>query len=205
MTQNTMTLHGSRLSGHAHRVEAFLTILGLPFDYQAAPAEVRQTPAFRALNPLGQVPVLRDGELVLADSNAILVYLARRYDKTGSWLPDDPVAAAQVQRWLSIAAGEVRHGPGEARLIRLFGLPGDLEKAKAVAARLFGFMEAYLAGRSWLADSGPTIADLACYSYIAHAPEGGIALDPYPNLRAWLARVEDIPGFIPMAKSEVAA
>jgi glutathione S-transferase len=110
-------------------------------------------------------------------------------------LPETPVEAAAVQRWLSIAAGEVRFGPATARQALQWGMPGDPIVAKGVAERLLRFMEAHLAGRTYLAAAHPTIADLACYSYVAHAPEGGIPLDPYPSVLAWLARVEAIPGF----------
>src|ERR687897_30659 len=116
MSQPAITLHGIELSGHTHRVELMLRMLGLPFRFSPAPADVRRTEAFLKLNPLGQIPVLEDGDLVLCDSNAILVYLAKRYASESNWLPDEPVAAAQVQRWLSIAAGELRYGPAAARV-----------------------------------------------------------------------------------------
>ena len=120
MTTSTIVIHGTVLSGHTHRVENFLTILGIPYRLADAPAPVRQTPEFRALNPLGQIPVLEDGELVIADSNAILVYLAKRYAAGTQWLPEEPVAAARVQRWLSIAAGELKYGPAAARVITVW-------------------------------------------------------------------------------------
>ena len=68
-------------------------------------------------------------------------------------------------------------------------------------------MDAHLKGRTWLVDNGPTVADLACYAYIAHAPEGGIDLTPYPSVRAWLKNVEALPQFKPMpaSKPKVAA
>lgn len=201
MKTSAITLYGTPLSGHAHRVALLLRMLGLPYETRDAPAEVRQTAAFLALNPLGQIPVLVDGDVVLPDSNAILVYLATRYDAAGVWYPADPVIAARIQRWLSIAAGEVRFGPATARVICAFGRPGDLAAAQSIALRLLTFMEGYLKGQNWLVHAAPTIADLACYSYIAHAPEGGISLDPYPELRAWLLRVEALPGFVRMPRS----
>lgn len=203
MNQARITLHGTPLSGHAHRVELLLRALGLPYDYADAPGEVRRSEAFRKLNPLQQIPVLQDGELTLADSNAIMVYLVKRYAPGSAWLPDEPVAAAQVQRWLSIAAGEVMHGPSIARLIVQFGFQDDIARAGRVAARLLGFMEAHLAGRSFLAAEHPTLADLACYSYVAHAPEGGIALTPYPAVREWLGRIEALPFFKPIPPSPI--
>ena len=198
MTTPTIVVHGTVPSGHTHRVEAFLSILGIPYRQALAPAEVRRTPEFRALNPLGQIPVLEDGDLVLSDSLAILVYLARRYAPGTPWLPDEPIAAARVQRWLSIAAGELKFGPAAARIVTLWGGDGSLTEAQAIAARLLRFMDGHLAGRAFLAADHPTIADLACYAYVARAPEGRIALDDHPHIRAWLARVEAIPGFKPM-------
>ena len=201
MTSPNLILHGLELSGHSHRVELLLRMLDLPYRFVPAPAGVRNSPEFRALNPLGQIPVLQDGDLVLADSNAIMVYLVRRYAPGSAWLPEEAAAAAQVQRWLSIAAGEVMHGPATARAAALWNMPGDPVRAKAIAERLLTFMEGHLAERAYLAADHPTLADLACCSYVAHAPEGGIALDPYPAIRAWLARVEALPGFKPMPQS----
>jgi len=201
MTSPNLVLHGLELSGHSHRVELLLRMLGLPYRFVPAPANVRNSPEFRALNPLGQIPVLQDGDLVLADSNAIMVYLVRRYAPGSAWLPEEPAAAAQVQRWLSIAAGEVMHGPATARAAALWNMPGDPVRAKVIAERLLTFMEGHLAERAYLAADHPTLADLACCSYVAHAPEGGIPLDPYPAIRAWLARVEALPGFKPMPQS----
>ena len=198
MTAPALVVHGTPLSGHTHRVENFLGLLGLPYRRVDAPAAVRRTPEFLALNPLAQVPVLQDGALVLADSNAILVYLARRYAAGTPWLPDEPVAAAHVQRWLSIAAGEMKFGPAAARVITVWAGAGDLAEAHAVAARLFRFMEGQLATRAFLAADHPTIADVSGYPYTARAPEGRISLDEYPHIRAWLARVEAVPGWTPM-------
>jgi glutathione S-transferase len=200
-----LTLHGSALSGHVHRVVLLLRMLGLPYRFQDASREVRTTPAFLALNPLGQIPVLQDGDFVLADSNAILVYLARRYDPTGPWLPTDPLGQARVQRFLSLAAGEVAFGPAAARAITLWGYPGHADNARTVAARLLSFLDDHLATHRFLAADTPTIADLACYSYVAHAPEGRIPLDPYPAVRAWLARIEALDGFIPLPHTELPA
>ncbi|KAB0640218.1 glutathione S-transferase [Burkholderia stagnalis] len=187
------------LSGHAHRVRLFLSLLDVPFetiDVDLRGGEQRQ-PAFLALNPFGQVPVIDDGGTVLCDSNAILVYLAKRYGDA-HWLPDDPAGAAAVQRWLSLAAGPIASGPAAARLVTVFGAPLDHDAAKRTALRLFDAIDAELAHKPFVAGTRPTIGDVAAYSYIAHAPEGGVSLDPYPHLRAWLARVEALPGFVAM-------
>lgn len=204
MTEPDLTLYGLRLSGHSHRAELFLSLLGLPFRFvEAASAAQREAAAFRRLNPLGQIPVLTDGDTVIADSNAILVYLAARYAPDSGWMPGDPLGAAQVQRWLSIAAGEVRYGPALARLMVVFGAQADRATVHAAAARILTFMDGHLADRPYLATDRATLADIACYSYVAHAPEGGVSLAPYPAVRAWLARVEALPGFVPMPTSSI--
>lgn len=195
-------LHGFPLSGHSHRVQLFLSLLGLPFetiDVDLA-GGANRTPEFLARNPFGQVPVIEDGAVTLADSNAILVYLAARYDPSGGWYPHDPVAAAEVQRWLSAAAGPLAYGPAAARVAALFGRALDVDLARAIAGRLFAVLETHLAGRTCLVGATPTIADLALYTYTAHAPEGGVPLDPYPHVRAWLARLEALPGFVGMRR-----
>ncbi|EGC98458.1 glutathione S-transferase domain-containing protein, partial [Burkholderia sp. TJI49] len=169
------------LSGHAHRVRLFLSLLGLPFetiDVDLA-AGAQREPAFLALNPLGQVPVIDDGGIVLADSNAILVYLAKRYGDA-HWLPDDAAGAAAVQRWLSFAAGPIASGPAAARLVTVFGAALDHDAAKRTAAKLLDVIDRELAGKPFAAGARPTIADIAAYTYIAHAPEGGVSLDAYP-------------------------
>ena len=199
-------LYRSALSGHAHRVELFLALLGLPFelvDVDLA-AGAHKRPDFLAMNPFGQVPVIQDGEVTLADSNAILVYLARRYAAdVEQWLPSDPLAAAHVQRWLSVAAGLLAFGPAYARVIQLFKSPASPDDAIARAHGLFKVMEQQLGQSAFLTGSTPTLADVANYSYVARAPEGNVSLADYPQLRAWLARMEALPRFLPMVKSPI--
>lgn len=199
----TLRLHSFPLSGHAHRARLMLALLGLKAEVVDVDLRggAQKQPGFLGLNPFGQVPVLEDGETVIADSNAILVYLAGRYDKSGQWLPADPAIAAQVQRWLSVAAGQLLMGPARARMAVLFKSPFDHATCKQVAAQLFDVMEQHLQGREFLAAPHATIADVALYSYTAHAPEGDVSLQPYPNIRAWLQRIEALPGFVGMPKA----
>ena len=203
---NTIRVHRHPLSGHAHRVELMLSLLGLPMervDVDLAAGE-HKSPSFLARNAFGQVPVIEDGEYVLPDSNASLVYLALTYDEARRWLPVSARVQAQVQRWLSVAAGQLAHGPAAARVAAVFGRPRNPEHA-AVAQRLFDVLEHHLADRDWLAAEHATIADVAMYSYTAHAPEGGIPLEPWPRLRAWIGRVEALPGFVGMQRSALPA
>ncbi len=201
MSGHPIKLYRHPLSGHAHRAELMLSLLGLAterIDVDLMKGEQKQ-PAFLALNPFGQVPVIDDG-FVLADSNAILVYLAKRYG-AAHWLPEEPGAAAAVQRWLGVAAGPIATGPATARLITVFGAPYDAEAAIAKSHALLDILDAELAQRAYLVGMQPTIADVAGYTYIAHAPEGNVPLDAVPNVRAWLARIEGLVGFVPMQAS----
>jgi glutathione S-transferase len=200
---NTIVLYRSPVSGHAHRVELFLSLLKVPFrlvDLNLRAGEQKQ-PDFLRKNPFGQVPVIDDGDVTLADSNAILVYLATRYDAAGTWYPRDALAAARVQQWLSVAAGPLAAGPATARGIKLFGFPLDHARAVAVAGQLFLVLDQVLAKQAFLTGGAPTIADVAIYSYTAHAPEGEVSLEPYGNVRAWVERVEALPGFVPMQRA----
>lgn len=106
-----------------------------------------------------------------------------------------------MQRWLSVAAGQVAFGPAAARLITVFGASFNAEEVINRAHNLFAMMEKELATTAFLVGAEPTIADVANYSYIAHAPEGNVSLQNYPNLRAWLARIEALPGFVPMPRT----
>ncbi len=205
--QPSIKLYGSPISGHVHRVRLFLSLLGLPFESIDVDMRARanRAPAFLARNAFGQVPVIEDGELTLADSNAILVYLNERYaPDPGRWMPRDAYGAAQVQRWFSVAAGPLAFGPAAARVLVLFGRPDDPSEVRKRAHALFEVMEQHLGAQPFLAGGAVTLADIANYAYVAHAPEGGVSLDAYANLRQWLARVEALPGFVPMVRSPVA-
>lgn len=194
-------------SGHCHRVELMLAFLNLPYetvDLDMANG-AHKAPDYLAISPFGHVPAIDDNGVKLSDSNAILVYLVGAYGTSPAWLPTDPVKAAEVQRWLSVAAGEVAYGPCAARLVTVFGAALDWENAKKIAGKLFKVMEGVLADRKFLIGEAITIADVAGYSYIAHAPEGGVSLEPYPNIRAWLGRIEAQPRFVGMAKSPIPA
>lgn len=200
-----MKLYSVSLSGHAHRVRLFLALIGQSAELIEVdiPNRAHKQPDFLKLNSFGQVPVLVDGGQAVADSNAILVYLSKKFGKT-DWLPEDAAQAAAVQRWLSVAAGELAFGPAAARLVTVFGAPLNAEVAINLAHVLLKRMDDTLAGQSWIAGGQrPTIADVALYSYTAHAPEGNVDLEAYANVRQWLARVEALPGFVAMPRTPV--
>ena len=193
-----ITLYDLELSGNCYKVRLFLSLMRLahklrPIDFFAG--EHKQ-PEHLARNPLGQLPVLEDGDVLLRDSGAILVYLARRYG--ADWLPETPEDMGRVMQWLATATSEMLNGPAAARVQCLLGEDGDLAGAQDLARRLLQTFDAHLSNREWLELGRPSIADVACYPYLALAPEGRISLEPYLHVRAWIGRVEALPGYVPM-------
>lgn len=198
-------LYGFPLSGHSHRVELMLSLLGLPSEFVLVDLKQGAHKAadfIATINPFGQVPAIDDNGVLLADSTAILVYLASTYGN-GQWLPSDPVGQARVQRWLSAAAGQLHGGPATARLALVFGADVDTAAAITRSHALLKLMDAQLSQSRFLASELPTIADVAFYTYVAHAPEGNVSLADYPHVRAWLASIEALPGFVGMPRTPV--
>ena len=197
-----ITLYSTEVSGHAHRIRLFLSLLGLP--YQKIEVDMQKgehkRPEYLKLSPLGQVPTLVDGNVVITDSTAALVYLAKKY-ADDTWLPEDPEGAARIQRWLSTASGELFRGPVIARAIQLFDRDYSYDDANLWSDRLLNWMEQVLKSEEWLAAAHVTIADVAMYSYLRVANEGGISLDAYPAILSWLKRVEQLDGFEAMPVS----
>jgi glutathione S-transferase len=194
-----MRLHDLVVSGNCYKVRLLCGLMTIPIEIQPVDfmKGAHKTPAFLALNPHGQVPVLEDGGLILRDSQAILIYLARKFGGE-TWLPTDPEGLARVMQWMSTAANDVARGPNDARLHDKFGYKLDVEAARAKAHKLLALFEDHLATRDWLELNRPTIADVACYPYISLAPEGGVTLDAYPAVRAWMSRIRQLPGYLPM-------
>jgi glutathione S-transferase len=200
---NSLTIYGFPLSGHSHRVQLFASLNGIAhklLNVDLANGE-QKGEAFLAINPTGQVPALVDGENIVTDSNAILVYLARKYAPT--YLPDDILAEAEIQKFLTLSAGEIAFGPAAARLINVFKAPLDADFASQTAQKVLSKLEAHMSGKEFLVNNKPSIADVSIYTYIAHAPEGGISLEEYPNVRHLLSNIESLDGFIAMQSTKV--
>jgi glutathione S-transferase len=197
-----MKLHHYPLSGHAHRAVLFLSLLGVKADLVEVdiPNGGHKTPEYLKLNPFGQVPVLEDEGIVVSDSTAILVYVATKLGRK-DWLPDDLPSVAKVQKWLSVASGEIAYGPCAARLITVFGADFRADEVIARAHRILKLIESELETQRFIIGDRPTVADVGLYSYIVNAPEGNVDLQPYPGVRHWLARIEALPGFVPFAKT----
>ncbi len=192
-----MKLYHHPLSGHSHRARLFLSLINLPHELVEVDlmSGAHKKPDFLKMNPFGQVPVLDDDGEYVSDSNAILVYLAKKTGRT-DWLPDDLKSAAEVQRWLSVAAGEIAYGPAAARLVTVFGAKFNPEEVIGRAHAVLGKLETQLSDREWLVGERPTIADVAIYSYVARAPEGNVDLSTYPAVNRLLRRIEALPGFV---------
>ena len=196
---STLRLYDLDRSGNCYKVRLLLSMLGLEYERVSvdSTAGETQTPEFKRLNPRGQIPVLVDGETLIWDSMAILVYLARRYGDT-RWLPDDALGEARVMQWLAVSENELLYGLARARVTVLFQRPFDLQQCHADARPGLEAMQARLAEHAWLAAERATIADLACYPYVSLAGEGEFSLQPYAAVRAWLERVQGLPGWLPM-------
>lgn len=203
-----LTLYSSPVSGNSYKVRLLLSFLQLPHrvvDLDLLADEQHQ-PAYLAVNPRGEVPALVDGELVLRDSAAILVYLAGTH-RPDPWFPPQPRAMAAITEWLAFAASWVQYGVFSARALVSFGIPANglppdfpasLEEAKIRGHRSLEILDGHLKSRDWLAGPAPTIADIANFPYVALAPMGDIPLSPYPAVQAWIARFRALPGFIPI-------
>ena len=193
-----ITLYGAPVSGNAYKARLLLNLLEVEFeeiDVNLRAGENRAGP-FLALNPRGQIPVLVDGEVTVWDSQAILVYLARRYGE--AWLPADPAPMAEVMQWLAVSENELLFGLARARAVLHFGRDFDLASSQAYGRAGLKVLEQHLAGNEWLAAGRPTIADVACMPYVALSHMGGISLDDHPAARAWIDRMRALPGFIAM-------
>jgi glutathione S-transferase len=201
MNDAPVTVYGMSASGNCFKVRLALEQLGREYTWievDSANGQTR-TPEFLARNPNGKVPLLElaDGRH-LAESNAILCYLAE-----GSTLvPSDAWRRAQMLQWLFFE--QYSHEPYVAVARFICGwLPEDhprraeLPRLRERAHQALAIMERELATRDWMVEGGYSLADIALYAYTHDAPRGGVVLDAYPALRAWLARVEATPGFVP--------
>lgn len=202
-----MKLYDYELSGNCYKIRLFLSILGRAHDTETVdfhPGKAHKAPTFLVLNPLGQLPVLEDGGLVLRDAQAILTYLAVKYDPKRLWFPvDDPDRLGEVAQWLAFA-DLITASASAARLHDGMFYDLDFDHARAEAHRLFRILDEHLwfqehGGLNWLARGDhPSVADIACFPYVALSEEGGISRQDYPAIRRWCDRVKRVEGFIEM-------
>ena len=194
-----MKLYDREVSGNAYKIRLLLALLNLKYDkvsINSAAVEQKQ-PWFLKINPRGQIPALEVDGKYIWDSTAILIYLARRYGGE-TWLPLDAEGMAEVAQWLAMAQNEILYGLARARAILLFGRKADLNEAQTAGRNALQVLEQHLQNHVWLALRRPTIADIACYPYVALAELGNISLDPYPAVLSWMKRIQSLPGFVSM-------
>ena len=168
-------LYDLEVSGNCYKARLLCAMLGVPLqlipvDFMAGD---HKKPPVIDLNPLGEIPVFQDGDVVLRDSQAILIYIARKWGGE-SWLPTNAADMARVSEWLMFAENEIARGSNDARLHDKFGYKLDIDLARRNAARSLGVMNAHLAKNSWLALGHPTIADIACLPYVGIGHEGTV-------------------------------
>ena len=194
-----MKLYDLELSGNCYKVRLFSALANIQIDIEPVDfmAGDHKKPPVIDLNPLGELPVLVDDDIILRDSQAILVYLAKKYGGH-QWWPDGAAQQGEVMQWLSIAACEIRVGPNTARLVDKFGFEFDKKVALEHSKKILSILEQHLQSNDWLALARPTIADCAVFPYVGLAHEGGISLAEFPAINAWITRIKSLPNFIGM-------
>lgn len=198
-----MRLYDYVLSPSCYKVRLMAALAGValelrPVDFH--PGSEHRGPELLALNPAGSLPILVDGDLVLTESAAMLAFLAAK--AAPGWLSEGVEEGARLHQWLAFAH-RLTASLGGARLIAMMVRPGDLPALQAAGVEALRELEAGLTeqgfrGERFLAADRPTIADIACFPEVALAPDGGVALDPYPAIRLWTRRLRSLDGFIEM-------
>ena len=187
-------------SGNGYKIRLALTQLGLPFQYASVDllAGETRTPAFLALNPMGQIPVLQltDGT-VLRESNAILFWLT----EGTAMMPADKLERARVIQWMNFEQSNIDKVLGRVRFLKAYPDFRKVAEAewpvwRAEGDQALAVLEAELAGRAFLVGEAYSAADICLYGYVHTAQEGGFELARYPAVQAWLQRVRTQPGHI---------
>jgi len=198
-----MKLYNVEFSGNCYKVRLLLSLLAIDqeIDCEIVSIDIankeQKSTTYLKKNPLGEIPVLEDGPLVLRDSQAILVYLANKYSQD-NWLPNHDKEMALVMQWLSTACNEIARGPMDARAYHKFKLDIDINKAYEKSSIILTMIDNHLETREWLELNRATLADIACYPYIALAHEGNISLEPYSNIQKWITNIKHLPNYISM-------
>lgn len=203
-----LELYDYDLSGNCYKIRLILSFLNLDYiskKIEFYPSEEHKSEIFLKINPLGQLPVISDGGLILRDAQAILVYLASKYDKTNKWYNvNDPEMLGSVSQWL--AFGDSITGSASAARLHdtLFYNNFNIDKCRETAHSQFRILDEHLffqeeLGCNWICKGGcPSIADIACFPYVALSEEGGISRMSYPAIRRWMDRFKRIDNFIVM-------
>lgn len=195
-----LTLFDYLPSQNAWKVRLLLNHLQQPYrtEYVSIFEGDGQRADYRRINPSGAVPAIRvDDGRVLAESNAILVFLA----EGTPYLPDDPFERARVLQWLSFEQNHVESQIGSLRYWTMTGKlaqrPAQLVEGKRAASmKALRILDLEFSGRDFIAGAQYTIADMSLFAYSSRAEEAGLTLLPYPDFRRWIERVRSQPGFL---------
>ena len=192
-----LTFYDAPVSGNTYKVRLLLKQLPLPHERVVLdlPGGKVRTPEFRQVNPFGRVPYIVDDGFGLAESNAILTYLAR-----GSrLLPGGVKEQALVQQWMLYEQNQVELSIGLPRVWKKFGIEQHaavLEHYQPRAVAALKVLERHLAKREWFVGEAYSVADIALFAYTQMAPEAGHDLGKFPAVSAWLQRVREQPGWM---------
>ncbi|PKH02171.1 glutathione S-transferase [Psychromonas sp. MB-3u-54] len=200
-----ITLYSFPFSLPCYRTRLAACLLGRPaeiVEIDITKGEQQQADFLR-INPLGQVPALVDLEsnITVSDSVAILRYLAKNSENE-KWLGASLQQQTQVDILLSLTSNELKDSVEKARLINAFKLLPESEfpACEQVASKILPILNQKLAGKDWLTGNTPTIADIAVYSTLIYIDEAQLALTPYENILAWIARFESLAGYLKPVK-----
>lgn len=189
-----VVLNGHHLSPPACKVGLALTLMGVPFEYRHIDlgTGAGKTPEYLAKNRAGQVPVLEHNGMAIAQSNVILQYLADTFGKFGGRTPQEKVRIAE---WLMWDQDFMHSGVGWPRgFTRFFPQHEEVLKfARARGERALGMLDSHFGGSKFLVGNQPTIADIAVFTWVAVAEEGGYDLSRWPNVQAWAGRMLKLP------------
>ena len=200
-----LVLYDYELSADAYKARLLLNLLGVPFDKRAVdvfPGREHRSDNYLDMNPLGTVPTLLDGSLVLGQPEAILCHIAATCDESASWLPADVHGRSETMAWLFFAAGQLAAAEA-ARLEEMLQIPPGILDPVGQARAAFRILEQRVAEQSFrcfgfLVGERPTIADLACFPGVILSVDFGMSLEAFPSLRNWTRRIRALPGFVAM-------
>jgi glutathione S-transferase len=191
-----MKLYASDNSGNSWKIRILLSLLDVPcerIDIDFFGKREHKSPEFLKINPRGQVPAMEIEGKYFWDSTAHLVYIARQWGGE-QWLPTDPLGMAEVMHWMAFAQNQIQFGLQSARGVVLkLKSNGDFAEMQRQGKLALQILNDHLQQHEWLAVGRTTIADIACYPYVAKSPEGNFDLPAYPNVVAWLRRCEAVP------------
>lgn len=194
-----MILYNIPPSGNCHKIRLMLSFLKIKYENHDLNLAVSEQTSneYLKINQFGQAPVLDDNGIVIRDSQAILVYLAKKYGGE-QWWPDDSYLLAQIMSWLSTTANEIQNGPARLRLHYKFGTEIDFKHATDTSNKVLDIINIHLSDKLWLVGSEATIADIALYPYLALAHEAHIDMTLYKHIQAWRIRFESLPKYLAM-------